>query len=585
MQRLIHFWEQWIALQSIHLAIMIVIIWLISVCAGGASARFRHALWLLVLVKILLPPSVAAPWSLTGVIARTIPSAVQKRLFSHKADPLSESFDETAPTPATEATQTTSAAVPFTWESPVHAKAFFVIWIAGVVGYALLVAVPYVLLMRRLRKAQEAEEGPLAVRVQELGLRLNLRHCPTVIVSPDISSPFLYGVIHPRIALPQVLLQELSSEQLDKVLLHELMHCKRRDMLIGWWQVAVQALFWFHPFVWFANGRLREAREQACDEQIIAGGLTQPRPYADTLLQVLMISRGRSSATPGFLGIFEPQTQLQNRLEKIMNQEHKTRAFGALGIASIVFVAAFLLPMSVPNAGAQNQPTAQSTVSPPAGPPRIVSTSPAVGSVDVDPSLSAIQVTFDRDMGGGMSWTGGGPEFPTSPEGAKAAWINRRTCALPVKLEAGKYYRVGINAQSFQNFRSATGEPAPISAIYFATKGASEEIQSRVRIPKIVSVAPPHGATDVDPSVKEMRVTFDVPMGGGMSWTGGGPEFPEIPPGGKAAWTEDRKTCVMPVTLQPGHQYRLGFNSVSYKNFQSAGGVPLEPVVYTFRTR
>ena len=51
------------------------------------------------------------------------------------------------------------------------------------------------------------------------------------------------------------------------------------------------------------------------------------------------------------------------------------------------------------------------------GAPQIVSTSPARGASDVDPALKEITVTFDQDMEEGMSWTGGGPEFPQIPEG------------------------------------------------------------------------------------------------------------------------------------------------------------------------
>ncbi len=218
------------------------------------------------------------------------------------------------------------------------------------------------------------------------------------------------------------------------------------------------------------------------------------------------------------------------------------------------------------------------------GPPRILSTSPVVGATDVDPALAEITVTFDQDMGGGMSWTGGGPEYPSIPEGAQAQWRDKRTCVLPVKLQAGRYYKVGINSMSYRNFRSAAGVPATPSAIYFTTQGASDELKAKTQVPKLVSVKPPHGAKDVSPDLKELRVTFNVPMGEGCSWTGGGPEFPTVPEGKKAFWTEDHKTCVLPVELKPNSQYRLGLNSPSFKNFKSAGGVPLVPVVYTFKT-
>ena len=104
------------------------------------------------------------------------------------------------------------------------------------------------------------------------------------------------------------------------------------------------------------------------------------------------------------------------------------------------------------------------------GAPQIVSSSPARGAKDVDPALKEISVTFDQDMDGGMSWTGGPPQFPPTPQGKKAYWRDKRTCVMPVKLQAGHNYRVGINSTSYRNFRSATGMPAMTSAIWFSSQ-------------------------------------------------------------------------------------------------------------------
>ena len=218
------------------------------------------------------------------------------------------------------------------------------------------------------------------------------------------------------------------------------------------------------------------------------------------------------------------------------------------------------------------------------GPPRIISTTPAIGATEVDPALKEITVTFDQDMGEGMSWTGGGAEYPPSPDGAQAAWRDKRTCVLPVRLEEGRYYRVGINSPSYRNFRSAAGVPATPAAIYFTTRGASEALKRKTQVPMIVALTPKNGAQDVSPGLKELRVTFNVPMEEGCSWTGGGAEFPTIPDGKKPYWTEDHKTCVLPVELRASSQYRLGLNSMSHKNFRSAGGIPLTPVAYSFKT-
>ncbi len=102
--------------------------------------------------------------------------------------------------------------------------------------------------------------------------------------------------------------------------------------------------------------------------------------------------------------------------------------------------------------------------------PKILFTKPVDGAADVDPGLREITVTFDQDMSEGFSWTGSGPEYPVVPQGEQAQWRGKRTCVLPVKLEAGHHYRVGINSQSYRNFRSAAGEAVQPSSISFTTK-------------------------------------------------------------------------------------------------------------------
>ena len=218
------------------------------------------------------------------------------------------------------------------------------------------------------------------------------------------------------------------------------------------------------------------------------------------------------------------------------------------------------------------------------GAPQIVSSSPARGATDVDPALKEITVTFDQDMEEGMSLTGGGPEFPQIPEGQKGHWRDKRTCVLPVKLQSGHRYRLGVNSPSYRNFRSAAGVAALTSAIWFTTSGTPDTTKPEPMVPIVVSATPAMGAQDVSPDLKDLRVTFNVPMAAGFSWTGGGPEYPTTPAGKKPFWTEAHKTCVLPVELKPDSQYRLGLNSKSYRGFQSAEGVPLAPVVYTFKT-
>ncbi|NUP90269.1 MAG: Ig-like domain-containing protein [Candidatus Sumerlaeia bacterium] len=214
--------------------------------------------------------------------------------------------------------------------------------------------------------------------------------------------------------------------------------------------------------------------------------------------------------------------------------------------------------------------------------PMIVSTNPAIGARDIDPALAEISVTFDQDMGSGFSWTGGGEVYPETT--GSPYWLDSRTCVLPVALQRGRFYRVGVNSRSHQNFRSVAGAPAPPRVIHFCTQGAPAEELAWLTPPEVLEVVPADGATAVDPALPEIRITFSQPMGGGRSLTGGGEKYPPFDESRELTWSDDRRTIIWPVRLAPNHAYRFGINSFSHINFMSERGVPVTPRRIQFQT-
>jgi hypothetical protein len=244
---------------------------------------------------------------------------------------------------------------------------------------------------------------------------------------------------------------------------------------------------------------------------------------------------------------------------------------------------------------AQADPASAAPALEPRIPPRILLVSPANGATDVDPALSEIRVTFNVAMQEGYSWCGGGETFPAVPAGSPPYWtLDAKTFVVPVQLRPNAEYRIGINTPRYRNFQSrggmvfapmlytfrtgaSRGDSAPAAAAAFPAAAAPGA-------PRVVKLEPENGASGVSAKLTELRVTFEMPMRGGCSWCGGGPNFPEIPAGQKPAWSADRKTCTLPVALKPNWTYQLGLNAPSFKNFQSEGGMPLEPVAYSFTT-
>ncbi len=103
--------------------------------------------------------------------------------------------------------------------------------------------------------------------------------------------------------------------------------------------------------------------------------------------------------------------------------------------------------------------------------PVVIKTSPQAFANDVNSSLEKITVTFDQQMmDKAMSWTGGGETYPKTT-GQPGYDQSRTTCTLPVTLEAGKVYWVGVNSASYRNFKNTNGIPAKQYVILFATIG------------------------------------------------------------------------------------------------------------------
>jgi len=109
----------------------------------------------------------------------------------------------------------------------------------------------------------------------------------TVVVrsSPGLLEPGVVGLLRPILLLPAGIAGRLTPPQLEAVLAHEHCHVRRRDNLFASIHMIVEAMFSFHPLVWWIGAKLLEERERACDEEVLSRG-SEPRVYAEAIVNV-----------------------------------------------------------------------------------------------------------------------------------------------------------------------------------------------------------------------------------------------------------------------------------------------------------
>jgi len=101
-------------------------------------------------------------------------------------------------------------------------------------------------------------------------------------VSDRVQVPTAIGLVKPAVVIPRWVMQELSADELNQILLHELAHLRRWDDWTNLAQKIVKALFFFHPAVWWIESKVSLEREMACDDAVLAE-TASPRAYAECL--------------------------------------------------------------------------------------------------------------------------------------------------------------------------------------------------------------------------------------------------------------------------------------------------------------
>ena len=155
-----------------------------------------------------------------------------------------------------------------------------------------------------------------------------------------VGTPSLYGVLHPRLLIPERLAGKLSGPELKYILLHELAHYKRKDIPVIWVTSVVKSLYWFNPLVWYSFYRMRLDCENACDAFVMShiGGEEQ-NGYGRLLLRLLEINAMSKAAPNGAAMVSKGnKMQLKRRITMIANFKNSTprRILLSVALAALI---------------------------------------------------------------------------------------------------------------------------------------------------------------------------------------------------------------------------------------------------------
>jgi bla regulator protein BlaR1 len=310
----------------------------------GNDARVRYWLWLAASIKFLVP------FSLLIAFGRLISWPVPPQVLDSPG-PVALTMMQIGVPFSRPAVASAPAIDPVA--SYRIAMALIVAWLAGIE----FICVRRFRMWKQIRAAVRASR-PFASSAAAMPANLSVRVTNTVL------EPGVVGFVRPVLLLPSGIDMRLTSEEFDAIVEHENCHVRYRDNLAAAVHMLVEAVFWFHPLVWWIGGRLVQERERACDEHVLRA-FRNPRAYADGIVNVCKeYIDAQLACVPGV-----SSSDLRRRIERIMKNEtgEAMARWQKLALA-ISFAAVLIAPVAM---GAASGPPASAQISSgPMGQPR-----------------------------------------------------------------------------------------------------------------------------------------------------------------------------------------------------------------------
>ena len=329
---------------------LVAIIWIVSRVFRKAQPDFHYWLWCIVLLRLPFPFNISVPTGITHHFRNTaeekLAAVVDEYNLNNHID---NAVTQVAPTHTesdalAEKPQMRLSTYKISF-SELMALAWFTIFSALV----FFVFFWYWHVYQLTKICKTIERPDIIDFVNKKCHELDIKQKIQLYVFNESMpvGPTVTGLKNPRIFLPYLIVDSWSIKDIEPVILHELIHIKRRDLLVNWIQIAVQVVYFFHPMVWFANWKIREYREELCDDITIQLIERKRKRYSLSILNVLEGILYEPVLTYADIGFSERKSSLAKRIIRISNNNYSFhKSLNVLSVGALVVISVLSISLA-----------------------------------------------------------------------------------------------------------------------------------------------------------------------------------------------------------------------------------------------
>ncbi|WP_372369275.1 M56 family metallopeptidase [Candidatus Uabimicrobium sp. HlEnr_7] len=307
-----HLW-----LTSCQILVFSALVLLICYFSNKNSAKFRYWLWFVILLRLFIPDVAISnsinqvfPENSLSIFPETFRADIQEKINDNLSKEEEEKFlffsDKTQKAQKS------------------RENSIIYIWLIIVLILITLVITRVITKMKAIYSCSLCQREDLNELLNHYCQKMRISKPIRILSSKNqfVDSPCVVGILSPRIILPDYIIQEWSLSKLTPVVLHELAHIKRKDLLIVWLQSIAQLIYFFHPLVWYINQKISQEREFICDDLAIEYFDNRCKDYARILIEFTSLRQRKIFLTSLTLSFSQKKSFLQRRVVRIMNIDY-----------------------------------------------------------------------------------------------------------------------------------------------------------------------------------------------------------------------------------------------------------------------
>jgi beta-lactamase regulating signal transducer with metallopeptidase domain len=317
---------------SIEGAVVISVLALVCWRCRSLPASWRALLWWVASLKLVLVFATLPAIPVPVLPAAEPPAAPATRVGT----PTPAAASSLSPPPPSRSLEARSSSAADSWLGITWLLGAVGAWLLGVALHAIRV-VRSMRCVRRIRQRSSIASADIAALTGDLAREVGLRAVPPVRISTEVNTPQAVGIFRPAVLLPSSI-DAFPLDERRMAIAHELVHIRRRDVLLGLMPACAERLFFFHPLARLAAREYVLAREAACDAAVMRALALAPQDYGRFLLRLGVTARTSGFTAAGASGSAATLTRRLNML----GYSASTRARRAPWFASVIVVLAVL---------------------------------------------------------------------------------------------------------------------------------------------------------------------------------------------------------------------------------------------------